>query len=205
MSYNTEFWNKSARKYAKRPVNDVAAYELTLERTRTYLRADDKVLEIGCGTGTTALKLADSAGHITGTDVAEGMIEIAREKAQHTANVRFEQLVVPGGTAPGTDFDVVMAFNLLHLLEDTKTVLAEVNGMLKPGGLFISKTVCLADKGAGMRLLINAMRLIGKAPYVKYFRIAELDDHFADAGFEIVETGNYPASPPSHFVVARKL
>jgi len=206
MSINTEFWNKAARKYAKRPVQDEAAYELTLDRTRSYLHADDRVLEIGCGTGTTALKLADAVNQITGTDVATGMIDIAREKAQGVANVDFSPMAVPGGTPPeAAPYDVVMAFNLLHLIEDTEAVLAQVHGMLRPGGLFISKTVGLADKGAWMRVLISAMRLIGKAPYVKYFRIAEIDDHITRAGFEIIETGNYPASPPNHFVVARKL
>ena len=52
------FWDGAAENYAKSPIRDVEAYNYTLERTRTYLSPTDKVLEVGCGTGSTALLLA---------------------------------------------------------------------------------------------------------------------------------------------------
>ena len=54
-------------------------------------------------------------------------------------------------------------------------------------------------------LLIPLMQLMGKAPYVRFETIAELDQRIGRAGFEIVETGNYPVRPPNHFVVARRM
>ncbi|MCG8445153.1 MAG: class I SAM-dependent methyltransferase [Hyphomicrobiales bacterium] len=56
------------------PVRDVEAYEYTLERTRSYLAKTGRVLELGCGTGSTALLLAG----ITGNDISPNMIGIAR-------------------------------------------------------------------------------------------------------------------------------
>ena len=53
-----------APKYAKSPIKDVPAYEYTLGRTRSYLKPTDAVLELGCGTGGTALKLADAVAHL---------------------------------------------------------------------------------------------------------------------------------------------
>lgn len=86
-----EFWDKTAAKYAKSPVKDADSYEQTLERVRAHLAADDTVLEIGCGTGTTALLLADSAKHIIASDISSNMIEIADGKAkeQKVENVAF--------------------------------------------------------------------------------------------------------------------
>ena len=55
------FWDKIAQKYATKRVADPAAYEAKLTRVRALLRAEDRVLEIGCGTGSTALTLARSA------------------------------------------------------------------------------------------------------------------------------------------------
>ena len=76
--------------------------------------------------------------------------------------------------------------------------------LLQPGGTFISKTVCLGGKGFYFPILIGAMQLVGKAPYVNILRAAELDAMMKDAGFEIVEATDIPTGKPNHFVVARK-
>ena len=55
---DARFWDKSARKYAAAPIKDMEGYDRTVDRTRQLLRDTDTVLELGCGTGTTALKLA---------------------------------------------------------------------------------------------------------------------------------------------------
>ena len=208
---DAQFWDRIAEKYAKSPVRDEAAYARTLERTRAHLGTSDRVLELGCGTGTTALKLADAVGQMTGTDLAPGMIEIARRRAAEAEaqNVTFD--VAPVETLPEGPFDVAMAFNLLHLVRDLDGALAQVHDRLRPGGLFISKTVCL--KGAGMPLWMSAllcalpvMKLVGKAPSVVHrFSVTALEDAVTRAGFEIIETGNYPAKPISRFIVARKV
>ena len=54
------FWDRYARKYAAHAIKDMAGYQRTVERTRHYLKKTDRVIEIGCGTGTTALTLAPS-------------------------------------------------------------------------------------------------------------------------------------------------
>ena len=51
MIEQAKFWDKAATKYAADPIKDMAAYTYTLERTRSYLRDSDTMLEIGCGTG----------------------------------------------------------------------------------------------------------------------------------------------------------
>ena len=90
---NAQFWDKVSRKYAADPIKDLQAYYDTLDRARDVLQDTDHVLEIGCGTGTTALLLADDVAQITATDISTGMLEIAEEKriAQEVENVRFIQ------------------------------------------------------------------------------------------------------------------
>ncbi len=204
------FWDKIAERYAAQPVRDTSAYEATLARVRTYLRGDDKVLEVGCGTGTTALKLADAAGHITATDFSEGMVQIGERKAAAagTTNVTFKALGADDPDLQTETYDVTMGFNLLHLMDDPEQALRSLAATLKPGGTLITKTPCIGE--GYYRFLgpvIAIMRLIGKAPKsrIHALRIAELDKAIEAAGFKIVETGNYPVSPPNHFVVAKKL
>lgn len=57
----------------------MAAYEDTLGRTKSYVTADDRGLEMGCGTGSTALLFAPHVREIMGTDLSPAMIKIARE------------------------------------------------------------------------------------------------------------------------------
>lgn len=209
------FWDKSAERYAKSPVKNMAAYEETLERTRAWLLPTDRVLEVGCGTGTTALILAEKVEEIIASDISAKMIEIAKGKAadQGVTNVTFQQGTLEaspmdGGSLGEGPYDAVTAFSFLHLLEDPAAAVARVRGLLKPEGLFISKTVCLAGfslwKRVLIRLLIPVMQLFGKAPYVSVMSVKDVERCITKAGFEILETGDYPASPPCRFIVARK-
>ncbi|WP_322866513.1 methyltransferase domain-containing protein [Aquicoccus sp. G2-2] len=203
------FWDGMAKRYAASPIRDVESYEYTLGRTRSYLGPDDKVLELGCGSGSTALRLADAAGDYVASDYAPAMVEIGRRKAAEAGvpNLRFE--VAGAETPPNGAFDAVLAFNLLHLVDDLDAALAAIAARVVPGGLFISKTTCLAEPGKslGLSLLLMALpvaRWLGKAPRVQFHTIARLDAAIETAGFDIAETGNHPAKPPSRYVVARR-
>ena len=156
-----KFWNKVAPKYAKDPIGDMAAYEYTLERTRSYLGAEDRVLELGCGTGSTALLLANSVREIVGTDLSSGMIDIAREKAtaDGLTNTDFRIATAQDAANLSEPFDVVLGHNLFHLVEDMESIFAYVHRMLPVGGYFISKTPCLSDPAFRIRPLgSNAFR-----------------------------------------------
>jgi len=81
MASDGKFWNSIAEKYAKSPVSDQASYEKKLAVTRDYMTPDMEVLEIGCGTGTTAIHHAPAVKHIRATDITPAMLDIARGKA----------------------------------------------------------------------------------------------------------------------------
>ena len=127
-AYEARFWDRIARKYASDLIKGTDGYE----RTRELLTHTDTVLEIGCGTGTTALKLAPSVQRIVGTDISGEMITIARERAAVAAwgNAEFE--AAPAQRIAGADrpFDTVLAFNLLHLVADRPNTLREDAGRL---------------------------------------------------------------------------
>ena len=205
---DARFWNRIARKYAADPIKDMTGYERTLERTRGLLRSSDIVMELGCGTGTTALKLAPCVSRIVATDVSSEMIAIAREKAVAQACSNAEFAVVAAGRAPGGDgsFDAVLAFNLLHLIADRPSMLSDVYRLLKPGGLFITKTPCLSEMNPFIRLAVPVMRLIGMAPFVAFFSAVELESEIARAGFTIIERARHGSERKDAqiFIVARK-
>lgn len=212
MNKAAAFWDRVAARYARAKIADMPAYTHTLERTRSYLKPEDRVLELGCGTASTALELAGNVAEIVASDVSSKMIEIGRAKAtnQGVTNIRLVAAdVCDPALGPGP-YDVVMAFNVLHLVDDLPATLRHIHGLVKPGGLFISKTVCLGDRAVKLPIrlflkLIPAMRLVGLAPSVRSYSIAEIDSMVSAAGFEIIEAGNFPASPPRRYLVARKI
>ncbi|MFY0690306.1 MAG: methyltransferase domain-containing protein [Paracoccaceae bacterium] len=202
-----KFWDRIAEKYARQPVRDQNAYQITLDRVASYLKLSDRVLEVGCGTGSTALTLSGQVAAIHGTDISTKMIEIARSKAAAagTTNVTFGKMAVDDAGEAETRFDVVMGMNLLHLVEDLDGALEGMSRALKPGGLLITKSVCIGEGVGIWPLVLPVLRVLGKAPYVRVMKIADLEAAITGAGFEILETGDYPARPPNRFVVARKI
>jgi len=206
MNKSEKFWDRIARRYSKSAVQDKEGYHKTLDDTRKFLKREAAVLEIGCGTGTTALKLADSVNAMTATDISSNMIAIAKEKAeeQKVQNVNFLQSTLFDEKLKKESFDVILAFNLIHLLEDAQGAMKRINELLKPGGLFISKTSCLSEKSRLWPILALIMGKVLRVGNIQCFTIAELKEFMASEGFEIIDTHTYFPKPLRLFAVARK-
>ena len=205
MRQPSKFWDRIAERYAKSPVADEAAYQKKLRITRQYFRPDTGVLEFGCGTGSTAIAHAPHVEHIRATDISSKMIEIARGKAEAAGitNVSFEQATLDDLGVPDGTFDVVMGHSILHLLEDKEAAIAEVHRMLKPGGVFVSSTACIADFLWALKLVAPLGRMLGLLPLVKVFGRKELKDSINAAGFAI-DYEWQPGKRKGVFIVAKK-
>jgi len=200
-----EFWDRIAPGYSKQPIADSESYARKLATTQALMRPDMEVLEFGCGTGSTALEHAPHVAHIVATDVSAAMIGIGREKAERAGidNVSFRQSGVEDFEAPEGSFDMVLALNLMHLLPDRAAALAKIHRLLKPGGIFISSTVCLADRMWFLRPVIPVLQWVGKAPYVSFVSANAVLQEVATAGFEEQEHWTHGRAN-SLFLVARK-
>lgn len=202
---SSAFWDKIAAKYARKPVSDPAAYDAKITRVRALLHDEDRMLEIGCGTGSTALRLASDVAEITATDISGGMIDIAEGKrmSADTSNLKFVQADA-AARLPGAPFDVITAFSLLHLVEDLPSVLQSAHDQLKSGGLFLSKTVCLGDASGPLRLFVRALGVIGIAPPVTMLSRAELSRALVRAGFDLVEHRYFDKKRLNPFIIAQR-
>ncbi len=202
------FWDRIAVKYAADPIADIAGYEATLRRVQGLLSADQDVLEIGCGTGSTALRLAPFTRRLRATDVSTGMIAIAREKlaAEPVPQLSFDIADADAAVAGQGEYDVVLAFNVLHLVTDLDRALEQAMRALRPGGLLISKTACLSEMNPLIRYALPLMRAIGKAPHVLCFDAAALQSAMARQGMDIVSVERHGTRGKDFrvFIVARK-
>ena len=208
MTYNAAFWNNLAEDYAAKPVDNIPAFERKIEITLANITSDDVVLGIGCGTGSLALRLASAAKEVHGLDLSSEMIRIARGKAEKAGadNVHFHVGPFDNSFTQFEDgsLDGICAYSILHLIEHRQAALDQIYRLLKPGGFFISSTVCIGDSFLRFTGLLPLMRLVGKAPLVKTFPQQQLLQEFKDTGFVDISTPDVGAKKMIAFVVARK-
>lgn len=202
------FWNQLAEKYARQPVADPDAFERKIEITRSLVDRTATVLDIGCGTGSLALRLAPSCARVHGLDLSSEMIRIAEEKAraQGVENVSFH--VGPFDESfrvfEDESLDLICAFSLLHLLEERASALLQIFRLLKPGGSFVSSTVCLGESRMPYAPLLRVMRWLGKAPLVRILQKQSVADEMGQAGFVEIRQPDVGAKPTIAFMVASK-
>jgi phosphatidylethanolamine/phosphatidyl-N-methylethanolamine N-methyltransferase len=102
------------------------------------VKAGDRVLEVGVGTGL-SLPLYPDNCHLTGIDISEAMLGQARERAdflgRHDADLRLmdaRELAFPDDS-----FDHVLAPYVISVVSEPEKVMAEVKRVCKPGGTVI--------------------------------------------------------------------
>ncbi|MDG1430271.1 MAG: class I SAM-dependent methyltransferase [Paracoccaceae bacterium] len=197
-------WNRFAAGYAKSPVDDLNAYQVKLDKTAALMTPDMSVLEIGCGTGTTALYHAERISRIDALDFSSEMIGFAQGKAAegNSPNVAFHISTLADWEIENGPYDMVMAHSILHLVDDLDETLRQIHLRLKPGGWFVSSTVCIRDRSwllSKLLPLVSATRLI---PRVLPLSSKGLQDRIPSAGFNISEVWR-PAAGKAVFIIAQ--
>ena len=167
-----KFWNLLAKNY------DDEVGKQTTKLTKEYLRKNDTVLDYGCARGAYTIALAGDVKEIRGIDISPKMIELAKKK---TKDISFEKATI---FDINEKYDVVLAFNLLHLLEDTEKVVQKIDEILKPGGRFISATPCMKEHVL-LRIAGFFISIFGIL-YLRKFKISELKK-LISIRFDIVE------------------
>ena len=181
-----KFWNWLAKNY------DDEIGEQTTELTKKYLGEDDTVLDYGCARGAYTIALAGDVKEIRGIDISPKMIELAKKKSK---DISFKKATI---FDINEKYDVVLAFNLLHLLEDTEKVIQKIDEILKPGGRFISVTTCMKEHVL-LRIAGFFISIFGIL-YLRKFKISELKK-LISIRFDIVETKKLSSH---HILIAAK-
>lgn len=137
------------------------------------------------------------------------MVAIAVEKqvGAPVQQLRFSVADAAQSLSGTAQYDVVLAFNVLHLIDDLDAVLAGVHRALVPGGRLITKTPCMTELNPLItRVLVPVMRLLGRAPYVQSFSADNLKAALIESGFtvEAAERHGVTGKDFRAFFVARK-
>ena len=103
------------------------------------LEAGERVLDLGCGSGTDTLiaaQMVGPAGSVTGIDMTPEMLAKARGAVAEAgaANVELLEAEAERLPFPGASFDVVISNGVIDLIPDKDAVFAEIFRLLSPGG-----------------------------------------------------------------------
>lgn len=129
---------------------------------RAHIEPGQRVLDLGCGTGTLAIMIKHSvpAALVTGLDADEQILAIAGSKAEQAGvNIRFDHGLASELPYPDCSFDIVVSSFVIHHLTSADKVRAfkEVRRLLQPGGWFH-----ILDFGRPVNLLTRAQALVFK-------------------------------------------
>lgn len=173
-----------------------------------YFPGQNRILDYGCGTGTLALRLAGMAREVDGIDFAAGMVAAAQAKAQErgAANIRFMQATIFDERLEKGSYDAVLAWGILHLVDDRERVMERIHELLAPEGVLVSATECMGEKKTAITSLLAFLMKIGIFPIaLEFFTVADLEGSITGAGFRLVEKEILGDNPVSCLIAAEKI
>jgi 2-polyprenyl-3-methyl-5-hydroxy-6-metoxy-1,4-benzoquinol methylase len=201
------FWDNQATIYDERAKIYEQNYLKSIKKSKKYLGPGNIVLDYACGTGIIATGIAKFVKEVTAIDISLKMIEVAKGKAdeQNIKNISFAQVSIFDKKFTSSMFNVILVFNVLHLVKDTPKIMQRLYELLKPGGMLISGTPCMGEKITASGILIFLKIKLGMVPYMHYFKASRLEKILGNAKFQIIETEMFFNQPSSYYIAAKKI
>lgn len=137
-----EYWNQQAETFDVEPdhgLRDPVVRDAWASLLAAHLpEPPAKVTDIGCGTGSLSLLLAEAGYNVHGIDLSPRMIDRAREKAAAAGvTATFEQGDASVPVLESSAYDVVLARHILWALPDPRAALSKWTDLLRPQGLLV--------------------------------------------------------------------
>lgn len=204
MHKDEKFWDRIASKFDRIESGDIA-YKIFIEKARAYFNEDDTIIDFGCGTGLVCNEVAEYVGFIHAIDISTKMIEIAINKAamRKIRNIEFERTTIFDEKFKEGSIDVIIAFNIFHLLEEPQKYFQRLNQILKPGGFIISSIPCMSEAPFFNKIL-KFFSLIGLTPKLNSFTSAEIEQNFIKESFKLIEISRFKPKSPQYFCLVTK-
>ncbi|KAB2933904.1 MAG: methyltransferase domain-containing protein [Leptonema illini] len=150
-------------------------------------RQDERIIDLGCGTGDLAVEIAGSGARVVGVDASEEMLRRAREKwSGDFPDIRFERADIRN-LSRYSGFDAAFSNATLHWVKEAEQAAKQIAGVLRPGGRFVAEFGGYRNVEQICRALTEAANAAGLGiEYPWYY--PEADEYrvvLEKAGFEV--------------------
>lgn len=176
-----------------RPLHEINPLRLDYIRQRVSLR-DKKVLDVGCGGGILAESMAEAGAQVTGIDMAEKPLAVARlHQAESGTDVVYRHSTAEDlADEMSGEFDVVTCLEMLEHVPSPRTVIAACTKLAKPGGNIFLSTINRNPKSflfaiVGAEYVLKLLPA-GTHEYEKFIRPSELDEWARGSGLELMSS-----------------
>ena len=173
-----------------RPLHEINPLRLDYIRQRATL-AGSKVVDIGCGGGILTEAMAELGAFVTGIDMAEGPLAVARlHQLESGAKVDYLQSTAEDlASQHAGQFDVVTCLEMLEHVPSPSTVIAACAELVRPGGNIFFSTINRNPKSF-LFAIVGAeyvLRLLpaGTHQYEKFIRPSELEAWSRHSGLQL--------------------
>lgn len=197
------FWDKVAGIYDITESLNGKVYRSMLRGVRQIVPEGAKVLDCAAGTGELSITAAKKAESVVCTDLSLAMLEQARKKCARLGikNITFEERDIFHMSDEDETYDIVMAGNVLHLIDNPEEAVKELYRVTKKGGKLILPT--FVHKGAQTKILINLYKKFGFNP-ASDFTVESYSRMLNDCGLGPVKVTFVDGIIPLAFAVMKK-
>ncbi len=172
------------------PLHEINPLRLDYIRQLTTLK-DSKVIDIGCGGGILAESMAINGAKVTGIDMAEEALAVARlHQVESGINVNYQKSTAESfANEHENSFDIVTCLEMLEHVPAPMEVVASCAKLAKPGGDVFFSTINRNPKSflfaiIGAEYLLNLIP-VGTHEYKKFIRPSELETWARNATLEL--------------------
>ncbi len=178
-------------------------YRGIAEKIKEYVTEDDIVLECACGTGLLTVPMAQKCKKLIATDYSVGMLRQAKKKVAKYSNTKVGKASILKLPFEDNKFDVVVAANVIHLLDEPDKAISELKRVCKPNGKIIMPTYINNEKKNSI-LAAKLLSVFG-VKFKRQFSLASYKEFISSHNITQVEYSVVEGHMPCAFAIVRNV